>query len=146
VFTTTETPFEIGVGQIFFDTTLPVVGIISTGALTYNAIEAAHELENVGIAVKVLHIATIKPLDTEAVIALARECGAIVSVEEHQVAGGLGGAVSEVLSQNFPVPQEFIGVHDMFGQSGEPNELLKYYKMDTESIKKAVEKVLLRKK
>jgi transketolase len=146
VFTTPETPFEIGKGQIFFDTTLPVVGIISTGALTYNAVEAAFELEKVGIAVKVLHIATIKPLDVEAVIALARECGAIVSVEEHQVVGGLGGAVAEVLAQNFPVPQEFIGVKDMFGQSGEPTQLLKHYKMDTVSIKKSVEKVLLRKK
>ena len=144
-FTTEETPFEIGKGQIFFDSTLPIVGIISTGALTYNAIVAAQELEKEGKSVRVLHLATIKPLDAPAIVSLAKECGAIVTVEEHQIAGGLGGAVAEVLIQNFPVPQEFIGVHDQFGQSGEPTELLKYYKMDTDSIKKAVEKVLLRK-
>ena len=78
-------------------------------------------------------------------VSLARASGAIVTVEEHQIAGGFGGAVAEVLAQNFPVPQEFIGVHDQFGQSGEPSELLKYYKMDVESIKNAVKKVLLRK-
>lgn len=122
------------------------VGIIATGSLVYNALRAAFELEAEGIAVKVLHIHAIKPLDAEAVVALSDECGAVVTVEEHQVAGGLGSAVAECIAANSsrPSPIEFIGMHDQFGQSGKPNELVSFYKMDTPAIKEAAKKAMQR--
>lgn len=146
IMTTDDTPFEIGKAQIFYSPDgISHVGVIATGALIRNAILAAKDLEKKGIKVKVVNIATIKPLDTEAVIALAKECKAIVTVEEHQVAGGMGSAITECLSQNYPVPIEFIGVRDKFGQSGTPEQLIKHYKMDRDSISQAIVKVLNRK-
>lgn len=147
IITTEETPFEIGQAEIYWlpDVGLAQVGIISTGGLTHRAIVAAKELEGEGIKTKVLNLATIKPLDEQAVLALAKECRAIVTVEEHQVAGGMGSAVSEFLAQNFPVPIEFIGVQDLYGQSGQPDELIEHYGMGKNSIKDAVKKVLKRK-
>lgn len=146
IITTEETPFEIGKAQVFFAPPMKAkVGIIATGALVYKAIIAAKNFAEKGISVKVLNMATIKPLDNEAVIELAKEAGAIVTVEEHQVIGGLGSAVAEVLSQNYPVPQEFIGVKDKFGQSGKPEELLEHYGMGVSHIEAAIEKVLKRK-
>jgi transketolase len=147
IMTSEETPFEIGKGQIFFSPPMnPQAGIISTGALTHKAIVVAQKFAEKGIAVKVLNISTIKPIDSEAIIKLAKESGAVVTVEEHQVTGGLGSAVAEVLSQNFPVPQEFIGVRDKFGQSGTPDELIEHYGMGVSHIEAALEKVLQRKK
>lgn len=146
ILTTDETPFEIGKAQVFYSPDgISHVGVIATGALVRNAILSAKDLEKKGIKVKVMNLATIKPLDTEAIIALAKECKAIVTVEEHQVAGGLGSAISECLSQNYPVPIEFIGVKDKFGQSGTPEQLIKHYKMDRDSISQAIVKVLNRK-
>ncbi len=144
VITTTDTPLTLGKAQVLWlpDVGVAQVGIIVTGGLTYNALLAAKELEAEGIKIKVLNIHTVKPIDTEAIIALAKETKHIVTVEEHQVAGGLGSAVAEVLVQNFPVPMEFIGVRDKFGQSGTPNELIKHYGMDKESIKEAVRKIV----
>ena len=92
-----------------------------------------------------MNLSSIKPIDVDAIIALAKECKAIVTVEEHQVAGGMGSAVAEVLAQNYPVPIEFIGVQDKFGQSGTPDELIEHYGMGKNSIKEAVRKVLTRK-
>ena len=146
IMTTDDTPFEIGKAEVFYSPDgISHVGVIATGALVRNAILAAKDLEKKGIKVKVVNIATIKPLDTEAVIALAKECKAIVTVEEHQVAGGMGSAIAECLSQNYPVPIEFIGVQDKFGQSGTPEQLIKHYKMDRDSISQAIVKVLNRK-
>ncbi len=146
VVTTKETPFEVGKGQIFYSPPMKAeVGIIATGALVHKALVAAKNFAEKGIAVKVLNMATIKPLDFEAIKDLAKETGAIVTVEEHQVVGGLGSAVAEVLAQNCPVPQEFIGVHDKFGQSGKPEELLEHYGMGISHIESALEKVLKRK-
>ncbi len=147
VITTDETPFQIGKAQIFYEPKKGKVqvGIIATGALVYNAIVAAKELEEEGIKVKVMNLATIKPLDNEAIIELAKECKRIVAVEEHQIAGGMGSAVAECLAQQYPVPQEFIGVRDEFGQSGTPSELIEHYGMGIRSIKEAVKKVLARK-
>ncbi|MDD5318581.1 MAG: transketolase C-terminal domain-containing protein [Candidatus Pacebacteria bacterium] len=121
------------------------VGIIATGALVYKAIRVAKHLEGQGVAVKVLNLSTIKPLDVEAVTDLARESGAIVTVEEHQIAGGMGSAVAECLASTCPVPMEFIGVRDQFGQSGTPEELLEHYEMGERHITKAVKKILKRK-
>ncbi len=145
VMTTEETPFEIGKAQIFYESENTQVGIIATGALVYKALLAAKELEKEGVGVTVMNLATIKPLDESMILALARRTNAIVTVEEHQIAGGMGSAVSEYLSKYFPVPMEFIGVDDQFGQSGKPEELLKHYGMDEASIKKAIQKVLKRK-
>lgn len=147
IMTTEETPFEIGRAQLFWEpeSGLAHVGIIATGALTYKALRAARELEKKGIKTKVLNLTTIKPLDKEAIIALAKETKSIVTVEEHQIAGGMGSAVAELLAQEYPVPMEFVGVHDRFGQSGKPDELIEYYGMGQQSIQEAVVKVLNRK-
>jgi len=144
IITTEETPFEIGKAQIYWmpESGLAQVGIIATGTLLYNAILAAKELEAEGIKTKVLNLATIKPIDVEGIVALAKETKKIVTVEEHQIAGGMGSTVAEVLAQNFPVPMEFVGVRDSFGQSGTSKELLKHYGMDKDSIKEAVKKIL----
>lgn len=147
IITTEETPFEIGKANLVFTSSKrPEVGIIATGALVYKAMKVAQDLEKEGKAVKVLNLHTIKPLDEDAVWRLAHEAGAIVTVEEHQIAGGMGSAVAECVARNFPVPMEFIGVKDMFGQSGTPDELLEHYGMGEKDIKEAVKKVMLRKK
>ena len=147
IITTEETPFEIGKAEVFFSPPMtPEVGIIATGALLHKAIVVAQKFAEKGIAIKVLNVHSIRPLDFEAIKDLAKEAGAIVSVEEHQVVGGLGSAVAEVLAQNWPVPMEFIGVHDKFGQSGTPEELIEHYGMGVSHIEKAVERVMGRKK
>ena len=147
VITTTDTPFEIGKAQTVFipESGLATVGIIATGHLLYKAIIAARELEKNGIRVKVINLSTIKPLDTDAIITLARETKAIVTVEEHQINGGMGSACAECIAQNYPVPIEFIGVKNLFGQSGTPDELLEHYELGTSHIIAAVEKILKRK-
>ena len=147
IITTEDTPFEIGKAQIVFvpDVGLAQVGIIATGPLLARALFAAKELEKKGVRVKVMNLATIKPLDTKAISELARECKAIVTVEEHQIAGGMGSAVAEYLVVDYPVPMEFIGVADAFGQSGTQDELIAHYNLDTVNIIKMAEKVLERK-
>lgn len=142
IITTEDTPFEIGKAQEFFRAENPKVGIIACGSLVYNAIMAAKQLEGEGIGAVVLNIGTVKPLDREAVIALAKECGAIVTVEEHQVAGGMGSAVAEVLAEAHPTRMKFVGVHDKFGQSGNQTELIEHYGMGISHIKEAVRKLL----
>lgn len=146
IITTEDSPFELGKAQVFYAPPMNIqVGIIATGALVHKAIVAAKNLGAKGVAVKVLNIHTIKPLDRDAVVKLAKESGALVTVEEHQVAGGLGSAVAEVLAEECPVPIEFIGVKDKFGQSGTPEELIEHYGMGVSHIESAVETVLSRK-
>jgi transketolase len=147
IITTEETPFNIGKAEIYWlpDVGIAQVGIIVTGGLVARALFTAKELEAEGIKTKVMNLTTIKPIDTDAVVSLAKECKALVTVEEHQIAGGMGSAVAEVLAQNFPVPIEFIGVQDKFGQSGTSDELIEHYGMGKNSIKEAVKKVLKRK-
>lgn len=147
VVTTLETPFAIGKAELFFSPKegVPVqVGIIATGSLVYNAIMAAKALESLGVGAKVLNLPTVKPLDEEAILSLAKECGAIVSVEEHQRRGGMGSAVAEFLAQTHPTKQAFIGVDDQFGQSGTPNELIEHYGMGISAIVAAAQKVISR--
>jgi transketolase len=148
IITTETTPFEIGKPQVYFQPTSAkaIVGIIATGALVHKAITAAQSLEKEGIAAKVINLATIKPLDEEALWTLANETGAIVTVEEHQVHGGMGSAVAECLAKHSPVPIEFIGVQDQFGQSGTPAELIELYGMGVDHIIAAAKKAILRKK
>lgn len=145
--TTPETPFEIGKALILWRSEIRQSDccIFATGPLAHSALLAARALQERGFGSTVVNVATIKPLDHGAVIAEAKAAGAVVTVEEHQVAGGLGSAIAEVLAQECPVPQEFIGVRDQFGQSGEPRELLTHYKMDVNSIIAAAEKAIGRK-
>lgn len=145
LFTTKETPFQIGKAELFFESEKPQVAIFTTGMLTHNALLAAKELADDGVAVDVLNVHTIKPMDEKAVIAFAKKANAVVTVEEHQIAGGFGSAVAEVLAQHYPVPMEFIGVHDQFGQSGKPDELVEHYGMGVSHIKEAVHRVIKRK-
>lgn len=147
VITTEETPYEIGKGETYWMPEVGVaeVGIIATGGLLYRALLAAKELEAEGIKTKVINLSSIKPLDHNAVEKLAKESNAIVTVEEHQIAGGMGSAVAEFLSQNYPTPVEFVGVKDKFGQSGTPDELIEHYGMGKDAIKEAVKKVVRRK-
>ncbi len=147
VFTTEYSPFEIGKAEVFFESDkTPDVAIIACGPLVHNALLAAEELEKKGIAVRVINNHTIKPMDEKMIIKSAKDAGAVVTVEEHQIAGGMGSAVAEVLAKNHPVPIEFIGVQNHFGESGNPNELLEHFGMGVAHIKDAVKKVLKRKK
>jgi transketolase len=142
IVTTDETPFEIGKADVFFRPDGDAdVGVIAIGTLVYNAIRAAKDLDVEGIRVRVLNLSTIKPMDTDAVVQLAQQTGKIVTIEEHQVAGGAGSAVAEVLAQIAPVPMRFIGVHDMFGQSGTQEELIAHYGMDVKSIKNIIREI-----
>jgi transketolase len=143
VMTTEATPFQIGKAQIFKQGS--DVAIIGSGPVLYNGLRAALELEQEGVSVMVVNNHTIKPMDKETIIAAARATGAVVTVEEHQIMGGCGSAVAEVLAQNYPVPLEMVGVNDHFGESGQPEELIDKYGMGKESIKQAVKKVLARK-
>jgi transketolase len=147
IMTTDETPFEIGKAQIVFTplSGLAQVGIIATGPILYKALIVARELEKKGIKVKVMNLSTIKPLDKEAIINLAKETKGIVTVEDHQIQAGMGSAVVECLAQNYITPIEFVGVNDKFGQSGKPEELEKHYQIDNIDIINKVEKILKRK-
>lgn len=143
IMTTAETPFRIGKAEIFKEGSH--VALIGSGPVLYNGLLAALELEKEGISVMVINNHTIKPMDTETITWAARACGAVVTLEEHQITGGAGSAVAEVLAREYPVPIEMVGVADHFGESGEPNELIEKFGMGKEAIKLAVKKVLQRK-
>lgn len=143
IVTTEQTPFEIGKAQVFRDG--KDVAIVACGILVYNALVAAQELAREGIDCMVVNNHTVKPMDEPAIVEAAQRCGAIVTVEEHQVAAGMGSRVAEILAQRHPVPIEFVGVQDQFGQSGDPAELIEHYGMGTASIKEAVLRVRKRK-
>lgn len=146
IITTVDTPFEIGKARVFWKDENPVATIVATGALVYQALISAKKLSAEGIEVVVVSLPTIKPFDGDTILAVAEETGAVVTVEEHQIAGGMGSAVAEFLSASHPVPMEFVGVRDEFGQSGEPAELLEHYGMGVKDIINAVKKVAERKK
>lgn len=144
--TTPESPFTVGKAQTVWHSEHGAeVAVFATGQLLYQALAAAKELEH-AVPVEVIHVHTIKPLDREAIVAAARAAGAVVTVEEHQQAGGFGSAIAEVLAEACPVPIEFVGVKDRFGQSGEPAELLSHYGLDKAGIAAAIRKVHGRKK
>lgn len=121
------------------------VAIIATGIMVGEALEAAKQLEEQGIKAAVLNISTIKPIDKEAIIQAAQKTGAIVTAEEHNIIGGLGSAVAEVLGESYPVPMERVGVQDTFGESGKPDELLEKYGLKAKNIIGACQKVINRK-
>lgn len=143
-FTHDDTPFVLGKAQTFKDGN--DVTVIACGPMVWESLTAAYDLEKEGLNVRVINMATIKPIDREAIVAAARETGAIVTAEEHQITAGLGGAVSEVLAQEFPVPMEFVGVKDTFGGSGKPDELMKFFGLTSDDVKSAIRKVLTRKR
>jgi transketolase len=153
IITTADTPFEYTKASLYFvpspeciskNGPSAQIGIIATGGLVYNALRAAHILEQEGYSVKVLYLLSIKPIDKDAIISLAHEVQALVTVEEHQIAGGVGSAVSEVIMQyaDKRPPIEYIGIHDQFGQSGTPLELIEHYGMGITHIVAAAKKSL----
>ncbi len=147
--TTEETPFVPGKAEVFWhprDNGKPSVVIVACGQLVYQALVAAQDLESEDIPVVVINSHTVKPLDEETIISWAKKAGAVVTVEEHQVLGGLGGAVAEALAKNYPVPMEFIGMQNVFGESGPASALLSLYCMDAKAIASAVKRVLRRKR
>lgn len=146
VFTTNGTPFEVGKAEIFWQSDgKPDVAIIGCGPLVHNAILAASELEKEGIGAIVVNNHTIKPMDERMIIRVAKEAGAVVTVEEHNIQGGMGSAVAEVLAKNHPIPMEFIGVQNRFGESGLPSELLEHFEMGVSHIIAAAKKAIKRK-
>src|SRR3989344_5049879 len=153
VFTTEETPFEPNRALLMWKSpsarsgqaVKPQVAIVGCGFLVHNALKAAKELEKEKINVLGYNMPTVKPLDEKAVVEAAKKCGAVVTVEEHQIYGGLGGAVAEVLARKYPAPMEFIGLQNTFGESGAPYELVEKYGMGVKDIVKAVKKVVGRK-
>lgn len=132
LFTTDDTPFEIGKAQVFREGN--DIALIANGALVWESLLAANELAKKGINARVINCPSVKPFDVETVVTAARECGAIVTAEEHQVHGALGGAVAEVTAKNAPVPVEFVGVRDSFGGSGEPEELMEKFGLTWKEI------------
>jgi transketolase len=145
VITTAGSPFEIGKAEIYLKRNpahTKTVGIISTGTITYQALVAAKVLNEKGIGASLMHMATIKPLDTETLLAFARDHEVIVTVEEHQRMGGLGSVVAEHLSLTYPKRILRLGVNDVFGQTGTPEELLVHYGIDSASIVREAQKFL----
>ncbi len=156
IVTTKDTPFEIGKAQVLYDSTLVdslelvvdsndnhnYVAIIACGPMVHQALLAAKELELEGIKTLVINSATIKPLDNNTILKTARRVKGIVTAETHQKIGGLGSAVSELLSEQYPLPLQRVGVDDKFGQSGTPQELIRYYQLGVVDIKKAVYNII----
>ena len=164
VITTAETPFEIGKAEVLWDSQnfqfsnsnfqiisefsnlQNQVAIVACGPLVYQSLVAAKELHGEGIGTTVVNNHTVKPMDAATITKVARDCGAVVTVEEHQIMGGMGSAVAEVLAANYPVPMEYVGMPNKFGESGQPEELLEKYGMSVAAIKEAVKRVMPRKK
>lgn len=149
VMTTDDTPFVPGKAEVFFEAAgrkRPEVLIVGCGPILYQALLAARELEKEKMPVTVLNCHTIKPLDEKKIVELAKRAGAVVTVEEHQVSGGLGGAVAECLAKHAPMPMEFIGMQGVFGESGPPAELMEKYGMTARYIVAAAKKAIRRKK
>jgi transketolase len=143
IITTAKTPFVIGKAYVYAPGT--DVTIIATGTMTYQALLAAEQLYKDGIDAEVVHVPTIKPLDTETILKSVRKTGCVVTVEEGQIAGGLGGAIAELLGEEHPVPMRRIGMKDRFGESGEPNELLEYFGLDAKHIRLAAHHIVEKK-
>jgi transketolase len=142
VFTPKNQKFEIGKAVTFQEGN--DVTIIATGHCVWESLKAAEDLEAEGLSVEVINIHTIKPLDNEAILKSAAKTGRVVTAEEHQMNGGLGDAVAQLLSRNNPTPMEFVAVDDSFGESGKPEELFEKYGLGKSSIVEAVKRVMKR--
>ena len=143
VFTVPKTPFRIGRAEVF--RAGKDVTVIGCGPVLYEALLVADQLRAQKIDVEVINCHTVKPLDVTTIVRSARKTRHVVTVEEHQIHGGLGSAVTEALARHYPVPVEMVGMPDSFGESGEPEQLWKKYGMDAVAISKAIKKVLSRK-
>ncbi len=142
--TTEKTPFRVGKAEVYrFGSD---ISIFSCGPMVYEALIAAKELESKGIDARVVNMHTVKPIDERMIIKAAKETGGIVTAEEHQVAGGFGSAIAEVIVENYPVPIKRVGILDRFGESGEPDELMVEFNLKSTDIIKAVENVMKRMK
>ena len=144
IHTKEDTPFKVGRAEIFRQG--GDVAIMACGTMVYEALSAAEMLEKEGIQSRVINVHTIKPIDEKTVTTAAEECGAVVTAEEHQLFGGFGSAVSEVLVRNCPVPVEMVGIKDVFGESGNPSDLMKLYHLKDTDIAAAARKVIKRKR
>jgi transketolase len=144
VFTPADQKFEIGKAVLLQEG--KDVSIFATGHLVWKAIEAIEILEQKGIHAELINIHTIKPLDEKAVLASVKKTGCVVSAEEHQINGGLGDSIANLLARTSPAPQEYVAVNDSFGESGTPDELMKKYGLDTTNIVEAALRVVSRKK
>lgn len=131
-FTSEKMPFEVGKGQLLKDG--KDITIIATGHLVWEALQAAYKLDKQNVSARVINIHTIKPIDQEIIIKAAKETGKIITAEEHQIIGGLGSAVAEVLAKSAPTTMRMIGMNDQFGESGKPEELMRKYGMKSENI------------
>lgn len=143
IFTAADQKFQIGKAQYFSEG--KDVSIFACGHMVWKAIEAGRELEEKGISVELINLHTIKPIDEEAIINSIRKTKCAVTVEEHNIFGGMGDAVAQVAARHFPIPIEYVGTRDTFGESGKPLELLKKYGLDAPDIVAAAEKVIKRK-
>jgi transketolase len=144
VITTGKTPFEIGKAYVFAKGT--DITLITTGTMTYQALVAAEKLYKDGIEAEVIHVPTIKPLDVETILKSVRKTGAVVTAEEGQIIGGLGGAIAELLSEECPSPLKRVGMQDRFGESGTPDQLLEHFGLDAKHIHLTAHAVLENKK
>jgi transketolase len=140
VVTTAKTPFEIGKAYVFAEGT--DVSLITTGTMTYQALAAVGLLQKDGISAEVVHVPTIKPLDGETILKSVRKTGAVVTAEEGQRIGGLGGAIAELLADEHPAPMQRIGMKDRFGESGAPDQLIEHFGLDAKHIRLAAHAVL----
>jgi len=143
--TTNDTPFEIGKANILYQQDNTDVTIITYGNPIYSAIEVATDLEKEKIFCTVINNHTIKPLDRETIIYYAKQSKAFVVIEDHQKIGGLGSVIAQLISETYPIPIEFVAVNDLFGETGNTEELYKKHHLDNQSIKNAIRKVLKRK-
>jgi transketolase len=143
-FTPADQKFEIGKAVLLNEG--KDVTIVATGHLVWKAIEAGEQLAAMGIDAEIINIHTIKPLDEEAILKSLAKTGCVVSAEEHQMHGGLGDSIAQLLARKAPAPQEFVAVNDSFGESGTPDELMVKYGLDSSNIVEAAKKVLARKK
>ena len=142
VLTTEKTPFEIGKARVFWTSSSPQATIIACGEMVYYSLLAARELEEKKIEVEVINLSTIKPLDTKTILEAVKKSGKVITVEDHQIAGGMGSAIAEFLAENYPVKIKFLGVHDSFGESGVLEELLGKHGLLAKDIVAAVEGIL----
>jgi transketolase len=141
IFTTEQTPFEIGEAYVYKEGT--EVSLVTTGTMTYQALEAAKILAKDGLDAEVVHVPTIKPLDEKTILHSVAKTRHVITAEEGQINGGLGGAIAELLGEKLPTPLLRVGMKDRFGESGKPEELLKHFGLDAEHIAMAAHHLLM---
>jgi len=142
VFTTAETPFEIGQPTVVYEKESAKIGIIACGSLVYESMLAAEEMAKEGVEISVMNLSTIKPMNEKAVLDFVRDMDHVVTAEEHQVHGGMGSAIAEVLAQHMPKKMSFIGMQDRYGESGVHHELLEHFGMTSTGIIDHIRKIL----